>query len=76
VFSPGDCLVDFTLCFGRLPDPWWGQWKERGTCFNEDGVLEHEEDFVAEAKVDLETKIRNGCAGMNKEEYAWLRNIM
>ena len=25
-----DILLDLTICFGKLPDQWWGLWKDRG----------------------------------------------
>ena len=35
-----DTLLDLTICFGKLPDPWWGLWKDREEYYDEDGQVE------------------------------------
>jgi len=76
MFGDRDCLFDLTLCFGKLPDPLWKLWKDRGTYYDEDGVLKPEEAVVLAAPRDMETKILNACRGMEQEEYAWFRRVM
>ena len=43
-----DTLLDLTICFGKLPDPWWGGlWKDREEYYDEDGQIKPE--MVGEA---------------------------
>ena len=32
-------LLDFTIYYGKLPDPWWGLWEDREEYYDKDGEL-------------------------------------
>ena len=77
-----DTLLDLTVCFGKLPDPWWGLWKGREKYYDEDGQVKPEmvgrvvrtgsfEDRLAELP-----RPKDGVEGMQDEEYAWFRELM
>jgi hypothetical protein len=80
--KPGyrDTLLSFTLCYGKLPEPWWGMWKERETFYSDDGELKPEwKGNVPALRIDLESMLRylrKRARGMGKDEYAWLKRVM
>jgi hypothetical protein len=80
--KPGyrDTLLSFTLCYGKLPEPWWGMWKERETFYSDDGELKPEwKGNVPVLRIDLESMLRylrKRARGMGKDEYAWLKRVM
>ena len=76
-----DTLLDLTICFGKLPDPWWGLWKDREECYDGDGQLKP--DAVRPMGTgDFEPRLRklprskDRLEGMQDEEYAWFRRLM
>ncbi|KAI5849148.1 kinase-like domain-containing protein [Tricharina praecox] len=80
-----DTLIDLTLCFAKLPEPWWSRWSDRARYFNEYGHLMHHmaADGGAVPKgSDLISRIcyarmhREGVHGMGGEEFEWFRHVM
>ena len=80
-FWSRDTLVDFTICYGKLPDPWWGLWKGREEYYGEDGQLKP--DIVKRMNTgNFESRLRqvyrseDPLEGLQEEEYAWFRRLM
>jgi len=60
-FGDHDVLLDLTLCFGRLPDPWWRLWKNRDEYFNKYGQAKQElAEVLNGLAVDLESRMLLG----------------
>ena len=77
-----DTLLDFTICFGKLPDPWWGLWKERAEYYDEDGQVKPEMVGEIMETGDFESRLKklprskDWPDGMQDEEYSWFRRLM
>ena len=75
-----DALLDLTICFGKLPDPWWGLWKDRGKYYDEDGQLKPDVvrrlgtgDF--EFRLTKLPRFKDSLEGI-QDGYAWFRRLM
>ena len=77
-----DTLLDLTICFGKLPDPWWGLWKGREEYYHEDGQVKPEmvDEIMNtgnfEHRLSKVPRSEDELKGLQDEEYAWFRRLM
>ena len=77
-----DTLLDLTICFGKLPDPWWGLWKDREEYYDEDGQIKPEmvKEIMNtgnfEYRLSKVPRSEDEFEGLQDEEYAWFRRLM
>lgn len=75
-------LVDLTLCFGKLPDPWWSAWPGRGRFFNSSGCIKHSMVSAVPTCLSISQRIatvrghREAVHGMGGEEYRWFQHML
>lgn len=70
-----DLLSEMACLFGKLPEPWWSQWNNRGDFFDQDGGHLSSAEMTIDGKplsleVSLDTKIEfGGHFGSEKEVF-------